>query len=84
MKREQLKAALIASWPVTIDMRNNGKIPFRCISAIIYRKRGEEIDITCEVTDMTGPRSVTIVRPEQIELVEDVKKIYYNEEDVKK
>lgn len=80
MEISKLKAALIAGWPVVTDLHQNGKIPYKCISAIIYRKRGEEIEISCELTDMTGPRSVTIVKPSQIELVDDVKKVYYKEE----
>lgn len=80
MRRDQLKGALLSQRPVSADLNQNGRINYQSVSAIIYRRTGEEIGITLELTDHCR-HSVTIVRPEKVEYVEDMKKVNFGEEE---
>lgn len=80
MRRDQLKGALLSQRPVSADLNQNGRINYQYISAIIYRRQGEEIGITLELMDRCK-RSVTIARPEKVEYVKDLKRVNFKEEE---
>lgn len=65
MTNEELKQALMSE----CEVKHKG-ITYKCVSAIIYRKRNGKVDISAELTDRKQNKSVSIVDPKLIEFVE--------------
>ena len=64
MTNEELKQALMSE----CEVRHKGII-YKCVSAIIYRKRNGKVDVSAELTDKVQNKSVSIVDPKAIEFI---------------
>ena len=63
----ELKAALLSGCPVEYKTLDNTLIKFKCVTAIIYRrkKNSKKLDISAEVKDACN-NSVCIVDPKRL------------------
>ena len=68
VNNEELKAALLSGCPVEYNSLDNTRIKFKCVTAIIYRKKGSGLDISAEVKDVES-KSVCIVDPKRLKEV---------------
>jgi hypothetical protein len=59
---EELKEALMSE----CEVKHKGII-YKCVSAIIYRKRNGKVDVSAELTDKKQNKSVSIADPKFIE-----------------
>lgn len=64
MTNEQLKQALLSKCPVTYR-----GIPYKCVSAIVYRNIKGEIATLAELTDLNAKNSLTYVEPHLVKEV---------------
>ena len=70
MNNEELKSALLSGCPVEYKSLDNTRIKFKCVTAIIYRKKGSGLDISAEVKDICN-NSVCIVDPKRLKEVSE-------------
>lgn len=72
MNNEELKAALLSGCPVEYNSLDNTRIKFKCVTAIIYRrkKNSKKLDISAEVKDACN-NSVCIVDPKRLKEVNE-------------
>lgn len=65
MNNEELKNALLSGCPVEYKSLDNTRIKFKCVTAIVYRKKGSGLDISAEVKDACN-NSVCVVDPKRL------------------
>ena len=68
MNNEELKAALLSGCPVEYKALDDTRIKFKCVTAIIYRRKKTKLDISAEVKDACN-NSVCIVDPKRLKEV---------------
>lgn len=67
MDNEELKSALLSGDPVVWKSADGTEIEYKCVSAIVYRRKNGRVDVSTELLDKCG-RSVTICDPRRVRL----------------
>lgn len=72
MTNNELKQALLDATPVVFLSTDGTEIEYKCVSAIVYRKKGEQIDVSVELLDK-NKNSVVYCDPEKVRRKEGAK-----------
>ena len=70
MDNTELKAALLNELPVILTHADGHEGEYKCVSAVIYRKRGRRVKVSAEIQDRNG-RSVVICDPAKLRFADN-------------